>query len=346
WGNVNANPSTPIISGMNTFTTGSPINFTSTLQSGETNTWTFNSNTFTGTSFTTTLGVGSYSVSVQNFNGSCASSSVSQSFTVKSRQTIAGISSLLSGYTYPVSNISLANVTASSGLPVSVVSYDPSVLSISGNFIYFLKAGVTTITASQAGNSQYFAAPALVYNVSVAQGASVISVTSSIPSVVTLIGAGTSITLSGVSSSGTPLQYTLSGGGSVFGNVITLSKAGTFTLTVSNLANDKYEASSLSFVINVVTVAGISNTTTPGPTNLSSFENSESVSFKVFPNPTTGTFSFVSEFANMEYIITNTEGNLVYKNTAIKGTNTIEVKLPKGIYFFNLGVQKQKLVVD
>jgi hypothetical protein len=48
--------------------------------------------------------------------------------------------------------------TASSGLTVTYMSSDPLVASISGNAVTILKAGATTITASQAGNASYSAA--------------------------------------------------------------------------------------------------------------------------------------------------------------------------------------------
>ncbi|UKJ09251.1 putative Ig domain-containing protein [Solitalea lacus] len=50
---------------------------------------------------------------------------------------------------------------ASSGLAVNYASSDPSVASISGNTVSIRKAGSVTITASQAGNSVYNAAPAI-----------------------------------------------------------------------------------------------------------------------------------------------------------------------------------------
>jgi hypothetical protein len=48
--------------------------------------------------------------------------------------------------------------TASSGLTVSYMSSDPLVASVSGNTVTILKAGTTTITASQAGNGSFSAA--------------------------------------------------------------------------------------------------------------------------------------------------------------------------------------------
>ncbi|OAV69749.1 hypothetical protein Barb4_01620 [Bacteroidales bacterium Barb4] len=51
------------------------------------------------------------------------------------------------------------DATASSGLPVSYDSSDPSVAAINGRTASLLKKGTTTITASQAGNSAFFEAP-------------------------------------------------------------------------------------------------------------------------------------------------------------------------------------------
>ena len=48
--------------------------------------------------------------------------------------------------------------SASSGLPVQFSSLDPSVVSINGNVVTILKAGSTTITASQPGNASFNAA--------------------------------------------------------------------------------------------------------------------------------------------------------------------------------------------
>ena len=48
---------------------------------------------------------------------------------------------------------------ASSALPVSYVSSDPSVAEVSNNLLWMKKVGTTVITASQPGNSDYYAAP-------------------------------------------------------------------------------------------------------------------------------------------------------------------------------------------
>jgi gliding motility-associated-like protein len=53
----------------------------------------------------------------------------------------------------------LSIVTASSGLPVTFVSADPKIASINGQTLDALRLGKTIVTASQAGNANYFAAP-------------------------------------------------------------------------------------------------------------------------------------------------------------------------------------------
>jgi len=59
---------------------------------------------------------------------------------------------------------------ASSGLPVSYVSSDPSVASIAGATVTVLRVGTTTITASQAGNSQYAPAASVQQALTVVKG--------------------------------------------------------------------------------------------------------------------------------------------------------------------------------
>jgi hypothetical protein len=53
------------------------------------------------------------------------------------------------------------NAIASSGLPVSFVSGNPAVATVTGNLVHIVSAGTTVITASQAGNSNFNAAPSV-----------------------------------------------------------------------------------------------------------------------------------------------------------------------------------------
>jgi subtilisin family serine protease/formylglycine-generating enzyme required for sulfatase activity len=53
------------------------------------------------------------------------------------------------------------NASASSGLPITYSSSNPGVATVTGSSVTITGAGTTTITASQAGNSQYYAAPSI-----------------------------------------------------------------------------------------------------------------------------------------------------------------------------------------
>ncbi|HAI77333.1 MAG TPA: hypothetical protein DCM08_13950 [Microscillaceae bacterium] len=59
------------------------------------------------------------------------------------------------------------NATATSGLPVSYTSSNTAVATISGNTVTLVGAGTTTITASQAGNADFAAAPSVNQNLTV-----------------------------------------------------------------------------------------------------------------------------------------------------------------------------------
>ena len=60
-------------------------------------------------------------------------------------------------------------VSASSGLPVALASKRPTVCSVSDNTVTGLTAGICTITADQAGNATYAAAPEMTQSFSVTQ---------------------------------------------------------------------------------------------------------------------------------------------------------------------------------
>ena len=61
------------------------------------------------------------------------------------------------------------SAVASSGLPVNYASSDPSVAEVSNNLLVMKKTGITTITASQPGNSDYYSAPDVSQTLMVSQ---------------------------------------------------------------------------------------------------------------------------------------------------------------------------------
>jgi MBG domain (YGX type)/Cadherin-like beta sandwich domain len=78
--------------------------------------------------------------------------------TRRATQTITGLAAT-DTKTYGDSNYSLTATGGGSGNPVTYVSSNTAVATISGSTVHIVAAGSTTITASQAGNSNYDAAP-------------------------------------------------------------------------------------------------------------------------------------------------------------------------------------------
>jgi hypothetical protein len=106
--------------------------------------------------------------------------------------------------------------------------------------VTILKAGSTTITASQSGDDNYNAAP------SVSQTLTVAKATQSISFVLDPASgtAGTTRTLSAFATSLLPVAYESSNPGiaSVSGSTLNLLAAGTTTITASQAGNENYEA--------------------------------------------------------------------------------------------------------
>lgn len=95
--------------------------------------------------------------------------SVTQVLTVlNAGQTITFAGTELTGKTFGDAPFPLS-ATASSTLPVSFVSSDTAVATISGNLVTILSAGNTTITAKQAGDSNFAAAPDVPRTLTVAK---------------------------------------------------------------------------------------------------------------------------------------------------------------------------------
>jgi len=143
----------------------------------------------------------------------------------------------LSNKTYGDSSFALT-ATASSGLGVSYTSSDTNVASISGSTVTILKAGTTTITASQSGNDNYNAAPSVPQALTVAKASQSISFVLD-PASGT---AGTTRTLSAYATSLLPVAYASSNPSvaSVSGSTLDLIAAGEVTITASQAGNENY----------------------------------------------------------------------------------------------------------
>jgi hypothetical protein len=135
---------------------------------------------------------------------------------------------------------SALSATASSGLPVSFGSGTPAVCTVSGNTVNYLMAGTCTVTADQAGNDNYNAAPQVTLDINVKKN-QVISGFTAIPSSGKV---GRQSTLKATASSGLPVSFGSNTPAvcTVSGNNAYLIKAGICTVTADQAGDDTYYA--------------------------------------------------------------------------------------------------------
>jgi hypothetical protein len=146
----------------------------------------------------------------------------------------------------------LLTATASSGLPITYVSADTNVASVSGSVVTIVGAGSSMITASQEGNDLYnptqlnLRAPVLTVR-KAAQSIQVVS-----PSTVTF-RPGMQIQLTATSSSGDPVTFTTrSRNATVTPNgLLTLSGKGAVSITASSAESTNYTSASRTVTIQV-----------------------------------------------------------------------------------------------
>lgn len=129
--------------------------------------------------------------------------------------------------------------TASSGLAVSYASTTTPVCTVSGNTVTFVSPGTCGIVASQPGNSNYAAAPAVGHAFAVLQGAQTITFPN--PGTQTV---GTIVTLTATASSGLPVTYTSANASvcTVSGSQATMLAAGTCGIFANQAGNSDYFA--------------------------------------------------------------------------------------------------------
>jgi hypothetical protein len=129
--------------------------------------------------------------------------------------------------------------TASSGLPVSYSSSDPSVLSVSGNTATINGWGTAVITATQEGNVGYAPASPVSKTVTIGVPQS-ITPFGTIPTVNYALKRKVIIAIP-TSSSGEPVTVTVkSGPATISGNTVTLTGRGTVVLAANQAGNSQY----------------------------------------------------------------------------------------------------------
>jgi Ethanolamine utilization protein EutJ (predicted chaperonin) len=128
--------------------------------------------------------------------------------------------------------------TASSGLDVSYQSSNESVASINGTTVTIIGAGTTTITALQEGNENYNAAPGVSQTLVVNKNSQTIT----FDELATKTFGDSPFDLTATTSSGLPINFTSSNTSvaTVSGNTVTITGAGSTTITASQPGNAFY----------------------------------------------------------------------------------------------------------
>jgi photosystem II stability/assembly factor-like uncharacterized protein len=164
--------------------------------------------------------------------------SVQQTLTVnKASQTISF--GALAAKTFGDANFSLG-ATASSALGVSYVSSNPAVATVSGNTVTIVGAGSTIITVSQAGNTNYNAAPNVQQTLTVNKASQTIS----FGALAAKTFGNANFSLGATASSALGVSYVSSNPAvaTVSGNTVTIVGAGSTIITASQAGNANYNA--------------------------------------------------------------------------------------------------------
>ena len=125
---------------------------------------------------------------------------------------------------------------------ITYTSSNTAVATASGNTVTIKGAGTTDITATQAGDTYYYAAPTVTQTLTVNKANQTIT----FGTFATKTYGDASITLPTTSSAGLTISYSSNNTAvaSVSGNTLTINKAGTATITASQSGNSNYAAAS------------------------------------------------------------------------------------------------------
>jgi Secretion system C-terminal sorting domain len=132
------------------------------------------------------------------------------------------------------------SATSTSGLPVSFISSDATIASISGNTVTILKVGTVNITASQVGDANFNAATSVVQPLTINKA----NQTTTFSALPAKTFGDAAFALSATSSSSLPVSFSSSDAtvASITGNTITILKAGTVNITASQAGDASFNA--------------------------------------------------------------------------------------------------------
>ena len=179
--------------------------------------------------------VGSLPVTVTNPAPGGGTSSALNLNIGKANQTIAFAALANKGFGDPDFDLS---ASSSSSLPVSFAAAGNC--SVTGATVHLNGAGSCTITASQAGNDTYNAAPDVLQSFNIGKASQTITLA---PLADRSFG-DPDFDLSASASSGLPISYAAAGNCTVTGASVHLTGAGSCTITASQAGDDNYNAAS------------------------------------------------------------------------------------------------------
>ncbi len=219
------------------------------------------------------------------------------------------------------------NATSSSGLPITYVSLDPTVATISGNVVTIVGAGTVNITATQGGDNTYMPAPSVSQILVVNKASQIITFNDDLSN---RHLNDAPVTLTATASSGLPVTYVSSDPtvATVSGNVVTIIGLGLATITVSQGGNSNYlPASDKSEDL----IVGIAVTGVISETNQR---------YELYPNPSEGIYFIDGNFeGSVKGELINVQG--VTKEIKLEANSAGSYKLDiteeaAGLYFLKI----------
>jgi len=187
------------------------------------------------------VGVGTCTVAANQAGNAnyLAAAQATQTFTVgQASQTISFTSTAPSNPVYFGPTYTVSATGGASGNPVTFGSSTPAVCSPSGSIVSFGGVGTCTVTANQAGNANYAAAPQATQSFTVAKADQTISFGA-------LAGetfGDSPLTLSATATSGLTVSFSSQSSGkcTVSGTTVTINHAGDCTVQASQAGNANY----------------------------------------------------------------------------------------------------------
>ena len=181
-----------------------------------------------------------------------AAAQVTQSIVIgQATQAITGFAANPATPTYtPNGTFSVSAMGGASSNPVVFASTSAGVCTVSGSTVTMVSAGTCSLTANQAGNANYSAAPQVTLVVTIGKAAPVVSWTSNINKVYG--EAAFDLPLPTSTSSGA-FAFTSSNAqvATISGRTVTITGAGTTTLTATQAATANYAAGTISITLTV-----------------------------------------------------------------------------------------------